>query len=512
MFCKACEYPLWNSRSGACPECGHPFKASDHEFAPNSVRFLCPHCSQHYYGTSAKGHLVPFAFNCVSCGQAIDMDQMVLQPAEGLRDEQTRPERIPWLERKTTGFFSAWGGTFVRVISRPGRLMRSHPGEGGGGAATWFAVLTLGGYFTLTFVVLAIIVATTGGLGPPILGFVLGAGVMVGIAVAAMLLWGVLTHGILRLTGPVLHPTSRTIACVGYGSAASFLMAVPCVGFYLIPFAWLWWGIVVAIMLTATQRVSGLRASFAALLPPVLLLLVTVGGFFLAMTMALTTAGRAGAAFAAASAAATGPAPTANCAAAVTAYAVDNGVPPRHAIELLEDGSVTIGDLYIFGTPMGLMDETVGTVVIEELPVMTDEERAEAVATAVSKLPADMIAHRLGDMVFVYHGMDLNDPSLDPGLWVVICAQTMFTNSPPPPAARPSATPPSATRPVPPVQSGNDCVVTVGLADGTTVSMLRSELIRDLPAQNALREAAGLEPIPDPFTITQAKPVVGSGD
>ena len=71
MRCKQCDYRLWNLTARRCPECGTPFLPSEFEFVPNSVQFCCPHCGQAYYGTDAKGHLVPPAFTCGRCGAAI---------------------------------------------------------------------------------------------------------------------------------------------------------------------------------------------------------------------------------------------------------------------------------------------------------------------------------------------------------------------------------------------------------------------------------------------------------
>ncbi|QKK09883.1 MAG: hypothetical protein HND58_18155 [Planctomycetota bacterium] len=90
MNCRHCSYPLWNLRSGQCPECGTGFAPSEFRFAKNSVCFCCPHCDQRYFGTGPDGHLEPRRFVCVGCGQQIEMDTMVLHPADGL-DEPPHP-------------------------------------------------------------------------------------------------------------------------------------------------------------------------------------------------------------------------------------------------------------------------------------------------------------------------------------------------------------------------------------------------------------------------------------
>ncbi|MBT8486072.1 MAG: hypothetical protein KJO43_10865, partial [Phycisphaerae bacterium] len=142
MRCTGCNYPLWNLKARACPECGLAFCPSEHEFLPNSVRFCCPHCDQSYYGTDGRGHLVPSAFACVSCGRDVEMDAMVLRPAEGVAEAQTRVDDHPWLERANRGVMRGWFATIGRAMVAPGRLMRATPAEGSLGSAWWFIIAT----------------------------------------------------------------------------------------------------------------------------------------------------------------------------------------------------------------------------------------------------------------------------------------------------------------------------------------------------------------------------------
>lgn len=148
MRCKVCDYRLWNLPSRACPECGTAFRPSDYEFTPNSVQFCCPHCNQPYFGTDQKGHLVPRAFDCVQCGRHIDMDQMVLRPGEGVREEQTQQDRNPWLERRKVGWWKGWIKTVGLSLGIPTRLMRATP-HGRIGEAWLFAVVSNLIYYVL---------------------------------------------------------------------------------------------------------------------------------------------------------------------------------------------------------------------------------------------------------------------------------------------------------------------------------------------------------------------------
>ena len=89
MRCESCDYPLWNIASRSCPECGAEFRPSDFEFVPHTVRFCCPHCDHPYFGTDERGHVVPRAFACLQCGEAIDVDEMVLRPVPGVAEAHT---------------------------------------------------------------------------------------------------------------------------------------------------------------------------------------------------------------------------------------------------------------------------------------------------------------------------------------------------------------------------------------------------------------------------------------
>ena len=143
MRCRTCDYLLWNLRSRICPECGSGFRPSEFEFAPSSVQFCCPHCNQSYYGTGEKGRIVPRAFDCVTCEQRIDLDEMVLLPSVGLEEHQTRAERVPWLERRRLGVVKAWFSTVRGSMTHPTRMIRGAPGEGKSFQAWRFSINTI---------------------------------------------------------------------------------------------------------------------------------------------------------------------------------------------------------------------------------------------------------------------------------------------------------------------------------------------------------------------------------
>lgn len=495
MRCKRCDYPLWNLRSRNCPECGAAFQPSEFEFVPNSVRFCCPGCGQEYYGTSPKGHLEPEAFRCVRCGQQVRMDDMVLLPAEGVEEARTRVETVPWLDRSRRGFFKGWLGTIGMSLAMPGRLAKAIPGNVGVLSALWFALLTGTLYGVLGCGLILLPMLLIG--GPGAAGTLVGAAILVlaiPIGLAATLgIWALMTHGVLRLTGETAGGLGRTTACLCYASGANVLLAIPCVGPYLLTVSWVWWTVAAAVMLHLAQRVSGLRAAVAAGLPPLLATLALAGWIALVVAPGVrASAAAAGPALAAARA----PAAAARVAAALRSYAAaHSGAAPPHGLALLTDQHVYLPDLFLNGGPSNAAEATVAGINLNTVQFLSVSERAAAVAVAARSLGTGTPAHRIGDMVFVYGGIDLSPNSTaDPGLWLVVCAPLA---SQPAAAVAPRNTPFGAI-PTP--------MISVCSLDGQVTSFPRTSLPAFLAEQNELRAAAGLPPLPDPLTVGAPTP------
>lgn len=492
MRCENCNYPLWNLRSRQCPECGTAFRPSQYEFARNSVRFLCPHCGQDYYGTGERGHLVPTEFSCVRCAAAVSMDEMVLLPTEGVTEEQTATDVMPWLHRVRIGRVKAWFKTIGMGLFQPARLIRATPEGSSGGAALWFAAVTSVLYGLPIAAILVLLLGGAfvtapggGGGGGAVWAMSFGLGVILLLAVLAgimtALVWGLIAHAILRITGPTAGGIGRTYHAVGYSSGANVAMAIPCIGFYLIPLSWLWWAISAGTMLAIGQRVAWWRAAIAAAIMPVVMIGLVVGLFVLPIYYGVqSTASRVQALVVA---------PTQSVLDGVLLHArTSGGSGPAHAIELVDGGAVLISEFITPGSATNLNQVPAGAVTLDQIPSIPPDQRAAHARIAAEALPPDVIAHRLGDMVLTYHGIDLG--AADPGLWLVI-------SSPDPDQNAKQTT--SWLQPV------------VGVADGTVAPIPSPQWATALAAQNQLRARYGLAPLPDPRTITHDAPAVAGG-
>lgn len=464
MRCKGCDYPLWNLRSRECPECGLAFRPSEFEFTLNAVRFCCPGCGQEYYGTGAKGHLVPESFVCVSCARPITMDECVLLPTAGVQEEQTKVDEMPWFDRGKRGLIPAWFATVGRSMIAPGRLMDTiAEGAPSGfvfGTITTFLIACLG--ILPIFVLGGVFGAAMGGGGGArtmnVLSSMAGgaAGTLVGALVGAAILlaaWVALAHLILHVTGGTAHPMKRTCQAISYSAGANILCGIPCLSVY---FGWLfviWWFVSAAIMLARAQRVSGLRAAAAVLLPPGLLA-VGMGAWFGFLIWGATT-GLSRTTIIPAPAAAPIRTPEASARALLTAmkgYAQTNhGAWPDHPSALVTLSLVSESDFYPLSAaapvPGGPWTET-------------------------------YLVARVGDYVWTYFGTD--DVSSDPRLWVFV----------------------QAPHPAAPMRSTPEGLVRAGTIGGEVLTFANpEEFAAALVAQNDLRAKVGLPPLPHPDTV-----------
>lgn len=276
MQCKHCEYRLWNLPSRTCPECGQPFAPSQFEFLPNSVQFICPHCGQDYYGTSPEGHLEPLEFDCVRCGQHIHMDEMVLLPTAGLREEDTQVMVHPWLERRRRGSVKAFFKTIGLAMVSPIRLMQSLPAQPRVAPALWFCIVAnilIPIVYVLPFVIIPLALMRSGGQGSaqaiPILGITLG--IMALVMFGFIFVWMLLTHFIVLISGRKRGGLAYTLEALAYSAGANTITAIPCIGPY---FGWIWWYVSATLMLKERQQITGLRAAIAVFFIPLATMII----------------------------------------------------------------------------------------------------------------------------------------------------------------------------------------------------------------------------------------------
>ncbi len=491
MRCRKCDYQLWNLASRTCPECGDPFAPSGYTFRNGAVEFHCPHCRQTYFGTGDRGQLEPTAFACVGCGRDVTNDEMVLTPADGVVPDSAVEDQLPWLRRRQAGFWKSWWRTALMGAINPIKLARSTPPDAAVGPAWRFAsfnhllVFVTGGSLYILFfaLMMGFSLAAGGGGGGLSFGMLLAMiamliGVFIAFYVIALVflaVWIAITHLLLRITGGAPHPMRATAVSILYTSGAYLTNLIPCVN----NISWLWWPVTAGITLSRIQGVAMWRGITAALVTPVLTIATFIALYVWFMMWALTIQSTA---MSAVVRTADTRVALGRVHAALSAEALGVDAPPVHALSLLASDWMDASAVVHPATLTSTHDIPAGDSDLADFLALSQSEQAELAAAAAGDLPDDVIAHRLGDLVLTYHGIDLRS---DQKLWTAIIS--------PDPDANPGS-------------EGIDGVITVLSASGQTETIDVGDFPERLAEQNERRAKSGLAPLPHPYDVRHALP------
>jgi hydrogenase maturation factor len=165
------------------------------------------------------------------------------------------------------------------------------------------------------------------------------------------------------------------------------------------------------------------------------------------------------------------------------------GEGPAHALELVTAGKLTTSDFV--NTPFTMTNEfsvSVGDSNLAMFDTWSSQKQSDFVEKLVSEQPDRTVAHRVGDFVFVHHGINLTEA--DPELWLVISWADPDSQS--------------AGFGVP----GMYLTIEVGKADGTVETIQSQDFSSELADQNALRASLGLPRLPLPTKVRNDKPAV----
>ncbi len=158
-----------------------------------------------------------------------------------------------------------------------------------------------------------------------------------------------------------------------------------------------------------------------------------------------------------------------------------DGDEPPHAAALVAEGYLDADDLILPGSRTDPSQVPVGDVDLARLADLPPAERHRAVEAAAETLSDEVVAHRLGDYIFVYHGVEAAGratPWLHDSLWHVVGVSDPAFNQ----------------RPI-------GCV-----HDVTPPGRETSRWIHWEPNQNATRAEAGLPLLPNLATVTYRAP------
>jgi hypothetical protein len=408
------------------------------------------------------------------------MDEMVLEPREGIADHRTRADVNPWLDRPRLKLRKAYYKTIGQSIGAPARLARATPR----GSRVWTAM----GYYAITAVwvsvltvlpvaVLMAVMIPTGHRGAmtvvwPILAVVVAP--LVALLVMPVV-WGLLTQILLVFVGGKPTHMGTTYKALAYSSAPMLLCAIPCMGAYAAMIAVPWWMANTIVMLTVMHRIAWWRATIAHVVGGVIVIGVPIGGMaYLASnnpwmrvtnTSFHTQAGRELRSL------------------LLGASGQPGTQQPVHTIDLMHgNGPFAMkADLLTSGTIFPFENQVGGMMLqihIQNPSTARDPIDAELRA---AMLPSGV--HRVGHIVMCAHGVDLIAPQ-GPDLWIAIVW--------PDPDSGAAFIHPET--------------VVVVLASGVAQDIPLAQFPADLAAQNAMRASLGIPEIPDPATVRMWPP------
>jgi hypothetical protein len=178
----------------------------------------------------------------------------------------------------------------------------------------------------------------------------------------------------------------------------------------------------------------------------------------------------------------------------VVSYGQQNsGVGPAHALELVLADSAASFNWNLTAplvcdpsTRTTANDVPVGDGTLADFDQASRADQLRIVSGAIEALPSGVVAHRLGDFVFTYHGANLS--AYNEYLWTTVMLPDPDVNGP-------------ADR--------RDLVV-IGTAEYDTIETTVRDLRALLVQQNRLRASLGLPPLPDLTTVTHERPAVAA--
>ena len=289
MHCRGCNYELWNLPPGDCPECGKAWRFEDFRFRHESVQFLCPHCDCAYPGAYIASLASPHAFICSGCQSAIELGQMRARPTDGMTSTQAMEEEFVWSERRQIGRWRAFWrvvGYLRRAPSRIGATMTDKRDLRGAMCFSFVCLISQSLNWILFFLIGFLLPIYTKSIRPfnmasgQILITALSAfAFFVGLVLALQVLflvWGLITHGLIRMTGRSRRPLGHTLSATQYCAGTFILCVIPVCGTYLSLISIVWMAVAMVSALAALHKISRWRTVFAVLVPPVVMISVSV--------------------------------------------------------------------------------------------------------------------------------------------------------------------------------------------------------------------------------------------
>ena len=289
MRCRGCNYELWNLPPGDCPECGKPWRFEDFLFRREFVQFLCPNCDCAYPGAYIASLASPHAFTCTGCQSAIQLNQMCARPTEGTDGSQAMQQEFVWSDRRRVGRWRAFWRVIGYSLGTPSRIGNTMTQKRDLRGALWFSFLCLISttlnlilFFLIGFL-MAIFIGSrraaplaSAAMFTTVLGVLAFSVVIVLVQQISFIVWGLITHTLIRITGRSHHALGHTLSATQYCAGTFIICAVPICGIYFSLISLVWMAVAMVSALAALHKISRWRTAFAVLAPLVVIVSVSV--------------------------------------------------------------------------------------------------------------------------------------------------------------------------------------------------------------------------------------------
>lgn len=244
--------------------------------------FHCPHCDFGEEGQPPNGLPSPNVQQCKSCGLAIALDLYVIRPF-GENGSASFSSLLP-IHQKDGNWFTRYFSTVWLVLTKPQTVMSRVPVQEPLWNAWKFFLTTLLIMMATGLVPAGVFLAlmTTSQVGRStaffqiILVFLFQIGFIFFFVCMYAILWSLVIHLVLQITGGSSFTLRRTTQAILYGGGASIAGIVPCIGGIA---SFVWWIVATTNMIVRGQRVSGSRASVATLAGPMFVVTCICGGY-----------------------------------------------------------------------------------------------------------------------------------------------------------------------------------------------------------------------------------------
>jgi len=198
-------------------------------------------------------------------------------------------QHFVWSDRRQVGRWRAFWRVIGYSLGTPSRIGNTMTQKRDLRGALWFSFLCLISTslnWILIFLVGFLMTFFTGSRGPSPLAsatmFTTVLGVLAfSVAVVLgqqlfFLVWGLITHALIRINGRSHHALGHTLSATQYCAGTFIICAVPICGFYFSLISLVWMAVAMVSALAALHKISRWRTAFAVLAPLIVIVWVSV--------------------------------------------------------------------------------------------------------------------------------------------------------------------------------------------------------------------------------------------